>query len=157
MHLLSAFDPWKTVGIPSAVVAVLTFVTTYGFGVIRPLLVKRPRYWHAGESTRFSCVVRNRSFFADRTITRVSVVKAPGWLKRTFWPRWKRAEQVAEFIPWDLPDPLPKLSKRDENTLEGELQKTSGSGVYDPGPRYRLLVHAGSRSSRSKGLSKLDV
>jgi hypothetical protein len=150
------FDPWKTVGIPSAVVAVFTLVTTYAFGFIRPLVVKLPRYWHVGQATRFSCSVRNRSYSADRTITSMTLFNAPRWLKRTFWPRWKRDPQVAEFIPWGLPAPLPTLSKRNEETLEGELRQGDVSGVYDPGPRCRLLVHAGSRSSRSKRLKKLN-
>jgi hypothetical protein len=87
---------------PRAVLALIG-VATYAVGIIRPLLVKRPRYWHAGETTRLSCIVRNRSFLNERTITALSLVDAPGWLKRTFWPFWKRGAQHPELIVWACP------------------------------------------------------
>jgi hypothetical protein len=149
------FDPWKLLGIPAAIVAVLTLITTYVLGVIRPLAVKRPRYWHVGSTTRFSCVIRNRSFFRDTTVTEVSLVRAPGWVKRTFWPRWKRKAQVANLIPWDLPA-MPKLGKRDEATLEAGLRKHGLDGAFNPDSNLRLLAHAGSRSSRSTQLKNVS-
>jgi hypothetical protein len=149
------FDPWKMLGIPGAIAAVLTLVTTYGVGVIRPLAVKTPRYWHAGGTTQFSCIVRNRSWFAERTITGLTLVRAPGWLKRTFWPRWKRKPQAAELLIWGgAATPDKKVGKRDEVTLTGELRKGKSPGVYEPSDRARLLAHAGSKSSRSKPLAK---
>lgn len=147
------FDPWKVLGIPGAILA-LFGLATYAIGGIRPLSVKHARYWHAGQTTRFSCIVRNRSFLGDRTITALTLVDAPGWVKRTFWPFWKRRAQHPELIVWGLSE-LPTLSKRNERTVGGELRKGNVAGVFAPGPRSRLLAHAGSRSSRSKRLEKL--
>jgi hypothetical protein len=145
-------DWTKLIGIPAAVVAILTLVTTYAFAVIHPLAVKQSRYWHTGATTQFSCVVKNRSFFRDTTVTSVSLVIAPGWLKRTFWPWWKRKPQKADLVPWDLPKPLPTLSKRNETVLEGALRKNAQEGTYDPTPGLLLLAYAGSRASRGKRL-----
>jgi hypothetical protein len=128
----------------------------YGVGIVRPLTVKRPRYWHAGETTQFSCVVRNRSLLNDRTVTALSVVDVPMWLKRTFWPLWKRRPQRPELIVWNIPGSV-TLGKRDERTFRGELRRGNVAGTFTPGRRLRLLAHAGSRSSRSKRLKKVHV
>jgi hypothetical protein len=149
----NGFDPWKTLAIPGAVAAVVGLMTSYLVGIIRPLAVKKPRYWHAGDQTRFSCIVRNRSFVNERSVSGLSLVVAPGWFKRTFWPFWKRKPQRADLLLWDVPDSL-KLSKRNEEPIEGEIRKGRTNGIFDPGPRFRLLAHAGSRSSRSRRLKK---
>jgi hypothetical protein len=117
---------------PRAVLALIG-VATYAVGIIRPLLVKRPRYWHAGETTRLSCIVRNRSFLNERTITALSLVDAPGWLKRTFWPFWKRGAQHPELIVWGVSG-LATLGKRNEGKLEAELRKGNVAGAFDPVP-----------------------
>jgi hypothetical protein len=154
----SGLDPRTVLGIPAAVAAVLT-ILSYVVGFIRPVSVKKPRYWHAGqEATRFSCVVRNRSLFGDKSIAGVTLVRAPGWWKRTFWPFWKRHPQNADLLPWSVtPNPLPTLSKRNEITIAGELRKATdpdNSGIYDPDGHSGLLAHVGSRSSRWKRLKK---
>jgi hypothetical protein len=150
------FDAWKLLGIPAAVAAVLGLITTYSVGIIRPLAVRRARYWHAGQATLFSCVVHNRSFFGDRTVTALALVEVPGLLTRIFRPSWKRTPQLAELIPWGLPAALPTIAKRNQVVLEGELRKGNVAGRYDPAPRIRLLAHAGSRSSRSKRFTKVE-
>ncbi|HEX5618489.1 MAG TPA: hypothetical protein VFX51_08725 [Solirubrobacteraceae bacterium] len=149
----STFDWLK---IPGAIVAGLT-ILSYIVGVIRPFAVKKCRYWHPQGTTSFSFVVKNRSFLLDRTITGVTVVRAPGWFKRAFWPWWKRRAQQATFVPFGLPNPLPTVSKRNEVTLQGTLQQSGKEGEYDPTPPYRLLVVGGSRSSRTKRLKKFEA
>jgi hypothetical protein len=147
------FDSWTwTVEIPGACVAIIGIVL-YGVGVIKPLAVKRPRYWHVGGTTQFSCIVRNRSFLNDRTVTSLTLVDVPGWVKRTVWPFWKRRPQTPQLVPWNRTG-LRTLGKRDELSVTAELREGTLRGTFTPGPRLRILAHAGSRSSRSKRLKK---
>jgi hypothetical protein len=141
--------------IPGAIVALGTILwaALRGVGVIRPLKIKLPRYWHeGGTTTRFSCVIRNRSFFQERTVTSLTLVKPPGWFKRTF-TRWKKHPQHVTLLPWGLP-PFPTLASRNEETIAGELRKGTTQGIYDPESDFRLLAHAGSKTSRPESLEK---
>lgn len=150
----SGLDLTAVIGIPAALVALVALVA-YAVGTIRPLLIKQPRYWREEATTRFSCVVRNRSFLTDRTITGLTLVEAPGWLKRTFWPFWTRKPQRDKLLIWDVPK-MPLVGKRDEMIFNGELRESGLPGAYDPGSHSRLLAHAGSRASRSKRVKKVD-
>ena len=104
------------------------------------------------EVTRFSCVIKNRSFYKARTVTALTVVKVPGWFKRRF-TRWKKKPQQAIFIPFGLPPPT-TLGSRDEETIQAELRKGDTPGVYELGADFRLLAHAGSKTSPPKSLKK---
>jgi hypothetical protein len=87
----------KLIGIPTAVVAVVTLL--YFFGLLRPLAIKQVRYWHAGDVTRFSCSVKNRSRLYEQTLTGIALVEVPGRLPRVL-SRWRRVPQTPSVIPW---------------------------------------------------------
>lgn len=142
--------------IPPAIVAIIAIVG-YVVGLIRPLGIKKPRYWHEGDTTQFSCSVRNRRLWAARDITQLSIIVLPKLLKRTFSRRWKREAQAATLIPWGVSD-LPKtLGIRNETTFRGELQKGNRSGKYDPEPGARLVAYAGTKASHAHKLRKLKL
>lgn len=123
---------WTTfIGIPSAIVAALALLS-YFVGLIRPLAIRNPRYWHEANKTQFSCVVVNRSLLFDRDIEAISFIVMPVLRTRLRHPLWRRRPQVAQFAPWgeDIASlrgqPL-KLTKRERRTLRGEIRKPDGS------------------------------
>jgi hypothetical protein len=148
------FDWEMALGLPAAISSAIG-LAAYGVGVIRPLSIKRPRYWHTGGTTRLSCIVMNRSLLYDRTVSSLSLVEARGWVKRTFWPFWKRSPQTPRLIVWNASG-FRTLGKRDEVELKAELHEANVPGTFDPSRRSRLLAHAGSKTSRGARLKKLS-
>jgi hypothetical protein len=153
---------WKLIlSIPASVAAVLV-VIAYLVGVIRPVAVKKARYWEEGHTTRFSCAIRNRSLLWDRNISGLSVVLLPQWWQRLRHPRWDRDAQVAEIIPFgdDIVAMVKgqlKLTKREERIIRGELRRRTGAGPVQVEKRHRFRVHAGSKRSRSKQPRRLQT
>jgi hypothetical protein len=153
---------WKLIlGIPATLVAALA-LTAYVVGVIRPVAVKKARYWDEGETTRFSCAIRNRSLLWDRNISSLSVGLLPPWWQRLRHPGWDREAQVAEIIPFgdDIATMATgqwKLTKREERTIKGEFRRPTGAGLVQLEKRHRFRAHAGSKRSRSKRPRRLEI
>nr|QEO74163.1 hypothetical protein [uncultured bacterium] len=88
---VDASEVWKLLGVPGAVSAALT-VILYLVGVIKPVTIPRAEYTTVdGDDepvTWLTCVVRNRKFNTDRTLTGLGVVRVPGLLHRMRHPSW---------------------------------------------------------------------
>lgn len=135
---------------------------SYLVGVIRPLGIRKPRYWHAGETTQFSCAIVNRSLLFDRKLERISFVAVPPFWKRAVWPWWRHKPQTAEFMPWGtavgaLKDQPVRLTKRESQTLEGEIRTAEGSGTYTLPANVRIQAHAGGKPSRARRVKLLSA
>jgi hypothetical protein len=153
---------WKLIiAIPAAVVAVLALIA-YLVGVVRPIAVKKARYWSEGEATRFSCAVRNRSLMWDRNISGMSVVLLPSWRQRLVHPRWDRKAQAAGIVPFGedivkMRKGEVKLTKREERVIRGELRNQAGTGPVRLDKRHRFRAHAASKRSRSKRPRRVQI
>lgn len=153
-----ATDWTAYVGVPAAIAAIVGLLF-YGVGALRPMAVKKARYWHQANTTHFSCVVKNRSALMDRSLTRVSIIRVPHALQRARHPRWRRRPQQAELIPAGavfarLTKESMKLSRRDSVAIDGELLKDGRSGVFEVDRRLRIQAHAGEKRSRSRRLRR---
>jgi hypothetical protein len=152
----SSGTDWKLVlGIPSALLA-LGSLMLYLVGVIRPLGVRKPRYWYEGEATKFSCSVKNRSRLYDCRLTGVTLLRLPGPFRRRF-RRWRKNPQDATILVWgvqvDDQGPSGNISKNNEANVSGELRPVAGRParlMLDKA--MRIEAHAGSKRSRSKKL-----
>src|SRR6266851_9893061 len=86
-------------GIPATAVAVLA-LASYAVGLIHPLTVKKAQYWHAANTTQFSCVIGSRTWLRDLSVTSLVLVAVPTGWRRLFGPFWRRAGQEVTDIPW---------------------------------------------------------
>jgi hypothetical protein len=148
--------PWAAlIGIPAALVAAIALLS-YFIGMVRPLSVRKPRYWHQAGKTVFSCVVKNRSLLYDRNVDAISFVSLPNFNKRVMRPFWRRHPQSARFLPWGgdvaglATQPL-TLTKRQSRTLRGEIRTPSGAeDVITLPAQIRIQAHSGGKRSRSR-------
>lgn len=157
--VIANFD-WKfVVALPAVVVALSTLVTSFVIGWVRPIKVKVPRYWWEAHSTRFSCSVKNRSYFGDVTISGLPILLLPRWWRRL--AGWRHSPQRAALIPYgdDVSKMVTegiKLTKREERSLTGELRGSDGPGRLTVPKRVRIQAQAGSRRSRRRTLRQLS-
>lgn len=136
------------IGIPAAVVAAALILGRLA-GLIHPVSVKKAKYWHVDQTTGFSCVVKNNSFFNDRTIDSLAFIRVPGRFKRTFRRFWRRTPELDPYQPFYVSVTLPlTLSKRNEQKVQGEMRTSAGSAALTPDTRTRIEAHAGSKRSR---------
>jgi hypothetical protein len=147
---------WTTfIGIPAAIVAALALLS-YFVGLVRPLAIRKPRYWHEARGTKFSCVVVNRSLLFDRNIEAISFIVMPILRTRLRHPFWRRKPQLAQFAPWgediaSLQGQPMKLTKRERRTLRGEIRKPGGSEEkVTLQAQVRIQAHSGDKRSRSR-------
>ena len=145
------------IGIPAAILALATLVV----GVIHPIAVQKPRYWHDGGNTRISLAIKNRSPAYDRNVERIVIYKVPGFWKRTFTRKWRSQPTSVSFIPWgDLPSvKVPTtLGKRTEREFEFELRTPDGrSASFSIDKTYRVEAKSGKRRSRGKKIKPLKT
>lgn len=151
---------WSAIiGIPSAAGVVIGFCL-YFVGVIRPMAIIKPRYWHVEETTQLSCTIKNRKWRQDRTFTRITLVSLPSRFDRKLGG-WRRKPQPAAVVPWgSLLDELKSggitIAKRDERAFELEIRLPNGvAEALTPKPNVRIEAWAGSKHSRSKKLKPL--
>ncbi|HCG00396.1 MAG TPA: hypothetical protein DEV93_07600 [Chloroflexi bacterium] len=157
----SSGTDWKLVlGVPSAVAASVTLML-YVIGVIRPLGVRKPRYWYEGEATKFSCYVKNRSRLYDRTLTAVTLIRLPGPFRRPF-RRWRKNPQDATILVWgvqvDGQGSSGNISKNNEASVSGELRPVAGGpALVTLDKAMRIEARAGSKRSRNKKLQLIPA
>lgn len=151
---------WKLIlGIPAAVLAVMG-LAAYIVGWIRPLGIPAAKYWCEDESTKFSCAVRNRSLFGDKTISSLALVDVPPLWRRLRHPRWQHKSQPAQVIPFGadvakiVSDGV-RLTKREERTFKGELRTPTGPRCMVLGGHLRMQAQAGSKRSRRRKLEQV--
>jgi hypothetical protein len=149
-------DPWKPIGIPAAIVAVITLLS-YLVGFIRPVRILQARYWTTGVGrnrvTELSCVVKNRKVNIDRTLTDLALIRVPSIGYRLFHWRWRRhfhdirayllfGNDVAEIKKGNV-----KIAKRDERRLRCKVRGPNGHPLQ-PNERLprnvRLMAYFGS-------------
>jgi hypothetical protein len=128
---------------------------SYLVGAIRPLAVRKARYWHEAGTTRFSCAIVNRSLLFDRSVDAISFVTVPPLWKRAARPLWRRQPQSARFLPWgtdvaDLARQPMKLTKRQSQTLRGEIRTPTGPGDLTLPADVRIQAHSGGKVSRGR-------
>ncbi len=147
------------VGLPPVVVSLFTLVTSYVIGRLRPIKIKVPRYWWEADSTRFSCSVKNRSYFGDVIIGGLPFLLVPRWWRRL--TGWRHAPQLATLVPYggDVSKMVAegiKLTKREERSVTGELRDSDGPGRLTVPRRVRVQAQAGSKRSRRRKLRHLS-
>jgi hypothetical protein len=82
--------------IPASIAAVLA-VLAYLLGFLHPVRIKRPRYLVRKDAGPiFTCYVKNRKFYTDRTLTGLILQHVPRF-RRLRW-KWGRV-QTATYIP----------------------------------------------------------
>ncbi len=99
-----SFDFGTMLGIPSAVVAVLTLLS-YFVGLIRPVAIRKPRYWTTGSGadrrTDLTAGVRNRKLRIDRELSGFAIVHVPRLRHRLRHPLWRKDYvDPRPYLPW---------------------------------------------------------
>jgi hypothetical protein len=125
-------------GIPAAVVAALTLLS-YLVGLIRPIAIRKPRYWTTGSGadrrTDLTVGVKNRKYRTDRQLSKFAVVHVPRLRKRLRHPRWrKNYVDQQPYLPWgdliaEIGAGKVTVEKRNEHVINCELRTPAGEAL----------------------------
>jgi hypothetical protein len=128
-------------------------VLLYLVGLLRPFKVVDATWRRTAQGVEFSCFLRNRSVYIDRTVTALALVEQPasrferafgGWRKH-----WRPATiQLVSPVHDEIRNGTMKISKHDERPVRGLLLDRADQPA-EPPPRTRVEAHAGSKRSRS--------
>jgi hypothetical protein len=155
----------KLLGIPAAVVAVITLLA-FAIGFIRPVAIKQARYWTSGVGdqhiTELSCRVKNRKINIDRTLTNLALLHIPPLGYRIRHWRWR--QDYTDTSPYILKGAIfatirkeggVKVAKRDEWPVRCRILSPHGRplGPAEELPQdVRLMAYFGSSRPAVKRL-----
>jgi hypothetical protein len=155
----SGFDWTKLIPIPAAIVAILGLAAVIN-GIIHPVSVQGPIYWHAVGATHMKMTVKNRLQVFDRSIGAIVFYKAPnGFLARTFRRKWRKKPSSLPYAPFGPIPALPfVLTKGNSQDFEFEICTPAGSKtIAQLDDTYRVEVKCGRRHSWPKKIELRQV